>query len=855
MTRRAEPPTIFLVPHTHYDVVWAMTKEDYLNIHKKLLRQALDMIHTGGGFKFLVEQTYLLEEIESDDPALFAEIHDAIQKGDIEIADGEYLMPDPMIPAEEILVREILFGKLYARETFGVDVPVAWMADGFGLNAQLPQIYRKSGYKWLAFRRGLPRSVGSRTSEFMWEGLDGTRIFAHWMPLGYRAGLDMTRWEESYRKLEDLAATSNILMPCGSGGMLIQEEIPDTVRAWNASGDAPEMRIATPSQFFEAVSQCPEPPTVFKGELYSADLEDIFPDVVSSRISLKLAIRDCEDLIKSVEKAAALQYLRGHRYPTDRLNAAWKKMLFLSFHDVVPSCGIDEIYDEAWEYIADIRALAREFWASVVETIPRDRARGAGVMVLNPHNWEITDWVEVDVKLGTGWSTEPGIFADGKELVSEAREITRWDDGSIQRVKLGFLATAPAMGTRVYEVKPRSRNFRSKKIKVNGNTVSTGFFDLRVDERGILEVMDKEGRTMLRGNEVVIDAEVGDLYFHKSFLDEVLGSESGAGIRFGAFKPEGLTIEKGPVRSIITFTNAFYCLRWPYYLTDKYKPLLYRQKTLEVTKRVIVYNDIPRIDFFTELNLQQPHVRVRLRFDTGMAAPQYTRETQFGAVDLPYARTLEEGVKMPSLTWLVAQEEERGLAFLTKGVPINEVKGGEIFCTLLRSVAVLSADGVSGPLIPTPGALELGRHTYQYSVYPYRGSWRTARVPREAYSFGEGLVGFQVDRMPEQRVQETFRLGPENLVASALKKAERDEALILRFFETSGDSCRATLSLPPEIEKVRPVDLLERDVEGTAPLEIHDGRVEMDVGAFEIITLKLDIRRNGVRPWNNNNGG
>ena len=31
---------------------------------------------------------------------------------------------------------------------------VAWAADSFGMNAQLPQIYRKAGYKWLAFRRG-----------------------------------------------------------------------------------------------------------------------------------------------------------------------------------------------------------------------------------------------------------------------------------------------------------------------------------------------------------------------------------------------------------------------------------------------------------------------------------------------------------------------------------------------------------------------------------------------------------------------------------------------------------------------------------------------------------------------------
>ena len=56
-------------------------------------------------------------------------------------------MSDTMIPIGEILVREILVGKLYCREKFGKEIPVAWAADGFGLNSQMPQVYKKSGYK------------------------------------------------------------------------------------------------------------------------------------------------------------------------------------------------------------------------------------------------------------------------------------------------------------------------------------------------------------------------------------------------------------------------------------------------------------------------------------------------------------------------------------------------------------------------------------------------------------------------------------------------------------------------------------------------------------------------------------
>ena len=47
---------------------------------------------------------------------------------------------------------------------------------------------------------------------------------------------------------------------------------------------------------------------------------------------------------------------------------------------------------------------------------------------------------------------------------------------------------------------------------------------------------------------------------------------------------------------------------------------------------------------------------------------------------------------------------------------------------------------------------------------------------------------------------------------------------------------------------MRVVDLLERDVDGASSLDIDGGRVRMDVGAFEIVTLKLDIRRPQERP-------
>jgi alpha-mannosidase len=831
--------TVFLVPHTHYDVVWAFTKEDYQYINEMILRKALQMIKNCD-YRFLIEQAYPIEQIEQRDPKFFAELKEAIATGKMEVVDGQYMMPDLIIPHGETLVREIMVGKHYLKDALGIDVPVAWASDGFGLNAQMPQIYKKAGYRWLVFRRGLPKSIGYRVCELLWEGLDGSKIPAHWMPFGYRAGLDPDNWEDTIEKLSRLATTPQLLLPCGSGGVPPLEETPDRVRQWNQQHTDIRMVTATPREFWESFEKEKKKLTSYRGELYSEDLENVFPDVVASRIRLKLAIKNSETILLEAEKLATFAYIHGRPYPTELLKNLWRKMLFLAHHDVLPCSGIDEIYKEAWDYVADIKKATSSLTLECVRFLSKTRAKkkGKDILVFNANTWEASDWVEAKVAFEEGWTHEPGICLNGEEIPSEVIDPVRGDDGALKRCKIGFRATVPSLGYRVYKLGKKNRQFPNE-IEVNDDEIITPFFNLQVDkETGILQVFDKEGTRILEGNELIIDEEIGDLYFHASLLDQCIGAEGGAGIRFGAFRPVEFRVEPGPVRTVITYKSEYYCLRWPYYLTEKFGNLLYRHKTIEVCKQVMVYSDSPRIDFMTRLDTKQSHVRIRLRFDTCMVAPAYLRQTQFGVIDLPYEKTLEDGIKTPSLYWLNAEADSRGLGFFSAAVPINEVKAGTIHYTLLRSVSVLSADGISGPLIPVPDAMELGQHSFVYSVYPYSGQWRSALMHRRASEFSRRLIPIPLEAEPAKKEFRGLTLEPDNLMQSCLKKAEHDDSVILRFFETKGERCRAHLHLPPQFRTAKLANLLEEE---EADLEIRHGHLKMNVGPFEIVTLKLFV--------------
>ena len=125
---------------------------------------------------------------------------------------------------------------------------------------------------------------------------------------------------------------------------------------------------------------------------------------------------------------------------------------------------------------------------------------------------------------------------------------------------------------------------------------------------------------------------------------------------------------------------------------------------------------------------------------------------------------------------------------MNKGLPAVEIIEDSIYITLLRSVYGLSADGIAGPLVPTPDALELKPYAFEYAVQPHEGDWRQAEVYKQAQDYHHPLIPIQAESKGDLPPEYSFlKISPDNLILSALKKAEDDDGVILRFFETKGE--------------------------------------------------------------------
>jgi alpha-mannosidase len=338
---------------------------------------------------------------------------------------------------------------------------VGWCADSFGMNAQVPQIYKKSGYKWVAFRRGAKEIQ----SEFLWRALDGTTILAHWMPLGYRAGFYLDKLEESYIELNKYATTSHILMPSGSGSTPPQKETVDVVRKWNEDhrGES-RMKIATPSEFFQVLEGEEGNFKIHEGELYDEDLVDVFPQVCSSRAWVVMGARKCEGLLITAEWFSTLAWLLGKEYPGTELNECWEKMLFIAFHDIIAGCGVDEIYDEVREIFSFLEEhLSRILYDDLKFIASRVDTQGEAVIVFNPLSWGMSNWCEVDLGacgLGQRAWTQTWRGGDRKPGFRDEKGRGRKN----QAGKLGFRADLPPLGYKVYRViESRLREIRNRK--------------------------------------------------------------------------------------------------------------------------------------------------------------------------------------------------------------------------------------------------------------------------------------------------------------------------------------------------------------------------------------------------------
>ena len=91
-----------------------------------------------------------------------------------------WVEPDLNMPDGESLVRQLLVGKRWYKQAYGVDVRIGWNPDSFGYTWQLPQIYKKSGVDYFVTQKMTWNDTNQLPFKlFWWESPDGSKVLTY----------------------------------------------------------------------------------------------------------------------------------------------------------------------------------------------------------------------------------------------------------------------------------------------------------------------------------------------------------------------------------------------------------------------------------------------------------------------------------------------------------------------------------------------------------------------------------------------------------------------------------------------------------------------------------------------------
>lgn len=820
------------VGNAHIDLAWLWPWTEAVEVVRNTFRSVLDLMLEYPDFKFTMSSARDYEWMEEKYPDLFNEIEQRVKEGRWEIVGGMWVEPDLNMPDGESLVRQILVGKRYFQQKFGVDVKIGWNPDSFGYTWQLPQIYKKSGMDYFVTQKLLwaHEFTTFPYKLFWWEAPDGSKLLTYF-PHNYAGGIDakslaedLSVWMPSIYgpQLHDTPEMMHLYGVGDHGGGPTRAMLDNAGRLTSPNTVFPKLQISTATDFFNDLEtklpgmKVPE----WKDELYFQYHRGVF----TTQAETKRRIRQSEEAMLNAEKFASLATLFGRAYPSDEFQLAWKDLLFDHFHDIMPGSGIAVNYLDAKRNLENVQRMAGEINAGALSEISAHiNTAGAGVpvVVYNSLSWPRTDVVEVEAQLPGPAQQVEVADANGKRALSQLLDMDR----ETNRARLLLLATVPSLGYKTYFVRAASAKAaaNSRTVKASADTLENEFIRVTVDPATgcMTSLFDKRSH-----NEALSPAETDSggpkdrvcANLLQTFVDKPKAYDAW-NIDADFEKQhwdldradEVKLIESGPLRAVMRVKNHF--------------------QNSTFVRDITLYAGVPRVDVETHADWHEKHILLKVAFPVSAHSDKAAFEIPYGSIERRTTRNTpaeKAEFEVPAQRWADISDGEHGLSLMNDCKYGYDAKGNVLRLSLLRS-----------PAWPDPHADE-GEHDFTYSVYPHGGSWQDAQTIRRGYELNYKLLAFSAEKHAGALPPEHSFLEPQsdNVIVTAVKKSEDDNSMIFRFYEWAGKATEIKLRVPGRIEQASDADLMERS---TARLKFSGDTVSVPTGPFEIKTVRVKL--------------
>jgi len=815
--KTALPGLIHLIGYSHIDTSWMRSLQETIRKCGRIFSTVLRLMEEFPELKYSQSQPALFEFTKKYYPDLYKQIKQRIVEGKWEPAGAMWTETDCNIPNGESLVRQILFGKRFLKEEFGIDSNTLWLPDSYGFNGALPQILLKSGIKnFYTSKLTWNDATEFPYTSFWWQGIDKSKVLTHFSPLGPESQITPKFLQKSGAPAMEEPPVSPVIQTFGygdSGGGPTKENLEFAVILKTIVG-LPASQLSTVQEFFKQLEEPSVEYPVWDNELYLETHRGTY----TTQAWIKKENRECETLLYTTELLSTLALLYGknaaaRRYPRAELEQAWKKLLLNQHHDLITGVGIADVYKDVQQGYQAVRTACSALIARCIEGISHPAKKSKkefSFTVFNPMNWQRNAYIELFVKSRERYLS----VEDAQAHPIEHQVVERTKEG--QKI-LCYVKDIPSFGFKriVVRVKPAAIN-AAELWKTSAHGIETPFFRVRLDSKGAFsslyakylrrELIEK-GK---RANSLITFRDMPKQWEAWNIDDE-----------FEKHKTELWTvkqvkiIENGPLRATIRVEMK----------TENGSYLL---------QNLRFYHQTQRIDFQTQIRWHEKQTLMKAVFPLNMKTTNTTYEIQFGAIQRSSKpRTEEEKAKfeVPAQQWADMSDVKYGVSLLNDCKYGYDARGNTLRLTLLRS-----------PHYPQPidmshsdeNLIDQGEHTFCYAIYPHSGDWMKGRTVQHARELNNPVMVFPnilVDEIPS-----LVESSKPNIIVDSVKKAEESDAIIVRMHEAHGVTTDTSLHFGTGAAKIVECDLLEND---DKPHKVAKSRLMIKFKAFEIRTLKL----------------
>ncbi len=818
-----------IVGNSHIDMAWLWPWTETVEVVRNTFQSVLDLMREYPDFKFTMSSARTYEWMQEKYPDLFKQIEQRIKEGRWEVIGGMWVEPDLNMPDGESLVRQILVGKRYFQKNFGIDVKIGWNPDSFGYNYQLPQIYKKSGMDYFVTQKLMwaHEFTTFPYKFFWWQSPDGSRLLTYF-PHDYADGIDaepmgsqVATWMPSIygKSIPDKPEMMHLygVGDHGGGPTRIMLDHADQLRSPDAV--FPKLEFSFARDFFaDMEKKLPnmQIPT-WDGELYFQYHRGVF----TTQAETKRRIRRAEELVLNSEKFSSLAFLYGRAYPQEGMERNWKNLLFDHFHDIMPGSGIAVNYLDAKRNLENVDRVAEDFTVSSLREIAahvNTQGDGVPVMIFNSLSWPRTEVTEGEVQLPAPARQIEIVDSTGKPAEAQLLSL----DPETHRAHFLLLADTPSLGYQTYFARAATRAPAVHSLlKATGNTLENEFIRVKVDPQTgcMTSLFDKRS-----GTESLAPAETDTGGPKTSTCGNLLQTFVDKPQKWDAWNidadfekqhwdldkaDEVKLVESGPLRAIIEVKNHF--------------------QNSTFVRDIIVYAGVPRVDVKVQAEWHEKHILLKVAFPLSAHSDKATYEIPFGSVERPTTRNTpaeQAQFEVPAQRWADISDAKHGFSLLNDCKYGYDAKGNVLRLSLLRS-----------PEWPDPHADE-GHHEFTYSLYPHGGGWKDALTIRRGYELNYKLISLPFGKhQGTLAAKHSFlQAQPDNVIVTAVKKSEDDNALVFRFYEWAGKDGEVKLQLPPGAQSASETDLMERPI---ANLPVENAAVALRTKPYEIKTIKV----------------